>query len=224
MTDYTLVRSRRKTVALYVREGGLEVRAPLRTPKREIDRFVASKGTWITDRLAESAERASLRREFALDYGNTVTYRQKEYPVVAVEGDCAGFGDERFYMPPGLSPEQIKSACVLTYRMLAKRDLTQKAREFAGRMNVTPASVKINGAACRWGSCSSRKNINFSWRLIMAGDDVIDYVVVHELAHLTEMNHSDRFWSIVESVLPDYRRRIARLKELQQRLSRENWE
>ena len=102
MTDYTLVRSRRKTVALYVREGGLEVRAPLVTPKREIDRLVASKQRWIMDRLAESAERASKRNEFTLDYGNTLTYRQKEYPIAAADGNRAGFDDERFYMPQGL--------------------------------------------------------------------------------------------------------------------------
>jgi predicted metal-dependent hydrolase len=224
MADYTLIRSRRKTVALYVREGSVEVRAPLKTPKGEIDRFVASKQAWITEKLAKSAEQAVRRREFALGYGHTVTYRKKEYPIVAVDGSSVGFGGGRFYMPPGLSPEQIKSACVLIYRMLAKRDLTQKALEFAGRMNVAPASVKINGAVCRWGSCSSKKNINFSWRLVMADDDTIDYVVVHELAHLTEMNHSDRFWNIVKSTLPDYRSRITRLKELQRRLICENWE
>ena len=224
MTDYTLVRSGRKTVALCVRDGALEVRAPLATPKREIDRLIASKQKWIADKLAESAERAAKRMEFTLGYGHTVTYRQKEYPIVAVDGNRVGFDDERFYMPPGLSPEQIKYMCVQIYRMIAKRDLTKKALEFARRMNVLPASVKINGAACRWGSCSSRRNINFSWRLIMADEDVIDYVVVHELAHLTEMNHSPRFWGIVEGVFPDYRRRMARLKELQQRLSCENWE
>jgi predicted metal-dependent hydrolase len=224
MTDYTLIRSKRKTVVLYAREGGVEVRAPHGMPKREIDKFVASKQKWISDNLTKSAERADMLRKFTVNYGDTIIYREKEYPVAAKDGKSVGFDDELFYMPPGLSPEQVKFVCVQIYRMLAKRDLTNKTLEFAKQMGVMPVSVKINGAASRWGSCSGRKNINFSWRLIMAGDDVIDYVVVHELAHMTEMNHSPKFWSIVERVLPDYRRRIERLKELGRRLSRENWE
>ena len=87
-----------------------------------------------------------------------------------------------------------------------------------------PSAVKINGAKTRWGSCSSKKSINFSWRLIKADDDVIDYVVVHELSHITEMNHSPNFWAIVENILLDYRERKVKLKRLQKRLSMENWE
>ncbi|MDR1515057.1 MAG: M48 family metallopeptidase [Synergistaceae bacterium] len=223
MTDYTLIRSKRHTLALYVRKGGVEVRAPLETPKGKIDKFVESKQKWIADKLTKLAEMENKRWNFTVNYGDTLTYREKEYPIAARDGQSIGFDDERFYMPPGLSPEQVKIICVQIYRMLAKRDLTHKTLEFAKLMNVTPASVKINGATSRWGSCSGRKNINFSWRLIMACDDVIDYVVVHELAHLTEMNHSARFWNIVGSVLPDYCQRIARLKELQRRLSCENW-
>lgn len=127
-------------------------------------------------------------------------------------------------MPPNLNPEQIKSDCVQIYRMLAKRDLTNKVLDFAKRMAVMPIAIKINSAKTRWGSCSSKKSLNFSWRLIMADDDVIDYVVVHELAHITEMNHSTKFWTIVEDVLQDYRKRKIKPKELQRRLSGEDWE
>ena len=222
--DYTLTRSKRKTVALYVRDGGVEVRAPLRMPKRDIDRFVASKAHWITDKLAKSREQNERRKAFSRNYGDTVTYRGKSYPIDAKDGKRAGFDGDRFYLPPGLSPEQIKTACVQIYHILAKRDLTSKTLGFANRMVVTPNAVRINGATTRWGSCSTKKYINFSWRLIMADDDVIDYVIVHELAHITEMNHSARFWEIVEGVLPDYETRKARLKELQIKLADEDWE
>jgi predicted metal-dependent hydrolase len=209
---------------LYIRNGGVEVRAPLKVPKRDIDKFVASKEKWITDKLAQSNEQAAQRENFSLDYGDFVTYRGKEYPITAKTGNRLGFDDERFYMPSDLSPEQIKAACVQIYRLLAKRDLTNKVLDFAKQMGVMPTAVKINGAKTRWGSCSSRKSLNFSWRLIMADDDVVDYVVVHELSHLTEMNHSQKFWAIVENTLPDYRERKAKLKLLQKRLSLEDWE
>lgn len=222
--NYSLTRSNRKTIALYVRGGAVEVRAPIRVSKADIDRFVLSKEKWITGKLAQSQERAKKRGSFSLNYGDTVIYRGEQFPITAKDGNRVGFENSRFYMPPNLSSEQIKQACVQIYKILAKRDLTEKTLAFAKRMNVMPTAVKITSAATRWGSCSGKKSINYSWRLIMADDEVIDYVVVHELAHITEMNHSASFWRIVESILPDYKNRTARLKELQKTLSAEDWD
>ena len=222
MKEYTLVRSKRKSLALYVRGGVLEVRAPLNMPRKDIDKFIKSKEKWITGKLAASEKQTKSRENFQLDYGDTVLYLGSEYPIVVKPGNRVGF-DDGFYMPPGLSSEEIKSACVQIYRMLAKRDLTSRALCFSKLMNVMPSAVKINSAKTRWGSCSTMKSLNFSWRLIMSDRDVVDYVVVHELAHLIEMNHSARFWAIVESVLPDYLLRKKRLKELTRRLAGEDW-
>ena len=175
-------------------------------------------------KLAQCSERQEQRDSFTLDYSSTVLYHGKQYPITAKAGNRIGFDGTGFYMPPDLPPEQIKAACVQIYRILAKRDLTEKTHDFAKQMSVTPTSVKINGAKTRWGSCSGRKSINYSWRLIMADDAVIDYVVVHELSHLTEMNHSAKFWAIVADALPDYKERQKRLKELQKKLNAEDWE
>ena len=84
---------------------------------------------------------------------------------------------------------------------------------FAGQMGVSFGRITIRDQKTRWGSCSARGNLNFNWRLILAPLEVLDYVVVHELAHRREMNHSDRFWKQVESVLPDYTWRKAWLKK-----------
>lgn len=224
MIEYTLIRSRRKTAALYVREGVVEVRAPLQMPKCDIERFVASKERWITDNVSKQDKMAAQREKFRLGYGAFVGYRGKQYPIEAKEGNHIGFDDKRFYVPKDLTPQQIMAACAQVYRMLAKRDLTEKAHGFAKRMSVAPCSVKINGARTRWGSCSAKKSLNFSWRLIMADDAAIDYVVVHELAHLIEMNHSARFWAIVEDVLPDYKERKKLLDALQRQLAGEGWQ
>lgn len=223
MISYTLIRSKRKTVALYVRNGGVEIRAPLKMPKYEIDKFVASKEKWITGKLAKSREQSARRENFMLDYGSLVIYLGKQYPIQATENNRTGFDGEQFYMPQGLTPEQIKTACIKVYRLLAKRYLTERTIEIARQMSVVPTAIKINDARTRWGSCSAKKNINFSWRLIQASDDVIDYVIVHELAHITEMNHSKRFWTVVENFYPNYTEQKRKLKELQQRLGGEDW-
>ena len=222
--NYTLIRSRRKTLALYVRNGGVEARAPLRMPKSDIDKFVASKSEWINNKLAKSLRQKIQRESFVLNYGDLITYRGRDFPITAKSGKKTGFDGESFYMPPGLTPEQIKAACVKIYRKLAKEHLTGRTFTFAAQMAANPVCVKINGAKTRWGSCSSKGSINYSWRLITADDSVIDYVVVHELAHLFQMNHSARFWAIVQSVLPDYARRRAALRELQNRFNAEDWD
>ncbi|MDR0220433.1 MAG: M48 family metallopeptidase [Lachnospiraceae bacterium] len=224
MIEYTLTRQRRKTAAIYVRAGGVEVRAPLRMPKYEIDRFVAAKEAWIEKKLAEFQKQAKKRESFALGYGGAVRCAGREYPIVARAGQRFGFDEACFYMPPGLAPEDIKYLCTEIYRLIAKRELTKKVAHYAPLLDASPKAVKINGAGSRWGSCSSRGNLNFSWRLMMADEAVIDYVVVHELAHLKEMNHSPRFWALVAGVLPDYRERKRALRILQERLSGEWWE
>jgi predicted metal-dependent hydrolase len=225
MTEYNLIRTKRKTLALYVRaDAAVEVRAPLNMAKRDIEKFVASKEGWIARQVALQREQNACRADFALDYGSPLAYRGRDYPIEAKAGNRCGFDGSRFYLPPDLPPERIKPAMEQVYRMLARRDLTAKVLDFAKPMGMTPTAVKINGAASRWGSCSMKKSLNFSWRLMMAEDAVIDYVVVHELAHIAEMNHSPRFWAIVERVLPDYRQRKAKLQELQRKLRQENWE
>ena len=220
--EYNLIRTKRKTVAIHILNGIVEVRAPLKKPISEIDRFVNSKEKWISDKLALSRQQVKQRDNFSLDYGDIVPCFGDSFVITEKEHIHHDFDDEHFYVPPGLKPEQIKCACIRIYRKLAKNCLTAKTIEFAGLMSISPVEISITGAKTRWGSCSA-KRINYTWRLVMADEDVIDYVVVHELTHLIEMNHSKRFWAIVESFIPDYKERSLRLKELQRRLESENW-
>ena len=98
-------------------------------------------------------------------------------------------------------------------RSLAKAVFQQKAELYAHLMQVDYGRITVRDQKTRWGSCSAKGNLNFNWRLILAPEDVLDYVVIHELAHRREMNHSDRFWRIVESVMPDYRERRQWLRD-----------
>lgn len=96
---------------------------------------------------------------------------------------------------------------------LAKERIPVRVAYFAKIMGVTYGRITIREQKTRWGSCSEKGNLNFNWQLILMSEDVMDYVIVHELAHRIEMNHSRAFWSVVERVLPDYRERRRRLKE-----------
>ena len=95
----------------------------------------------------------------------------------------------------------------------AKRIFPERTAYFAKRMGVDYGRITIREQKTRWGSCNSKGNLNFNWKLVLLDPELLDYVVVHELAHRREMNHSAAFWKVVEVELPDYRERRARLKE-----------
>ena len=225
MIPYKLVHSRRKTVAIHITKNAeVEIRAPLKMPKSEIDKFVAEKEKWIETHLTQRKDINNEKISFTLTYGDMILLRGKMHYIRAKDGTNAGFDGECFYLPPNLNPDIIKRTVIQIYTAMAKLIIKNSVNEYAKHMNVTPAAVKITSAKTRWGSCSGKNRINFSWRLAMADDDVIDYVVVHELAHTIEHNHSIRFWAVVESILPDCKQRQNKLKLLQKQLAVQNWD
>jgi len=229
--DYTLNRSDRKTTTISIVDGKVIVSAPLLLPKEKIDDFVKSKEAWIHRKLSLTLLQASQRQSHILSYSSLLLYRGKQYPISVgtafmpsvKNNNRIGFNGTHFFLPPNLTPDQIKANCIKIYKILAKHDLTQKTALFAQQMSLSYKCVKVNSSKTRWGSCSARKSINYSWRLIMADDDIINYVVVHELAHTRVLNHSPAFWKIVESVFPDYLERRRRLRELEKSLRGEEW-
>lgn len=94
----------------------------------------------------------------------------------------------------------------------ARRELPQRVARYAAIMGVEPTGITITGAQKRFGSCSGKNRICFSWRLMDYPDEAIDYVVVHELAHIVHKNHGQAFYALIESILPDYRQRMKLLK------------
>ncbi len=113
-----------------------------------------------------------------------------------------------------LTPEQARA-----YRQHARWLLAQKTWQWAQKMGVTYGKITIRQQATRWGSCSGRGNLNFNWKLALVPEELVDYVVVHELAHRREMNHSPKFWKIVEEQLPDYRERRKKLRDYESEIA-----
>jgi predicted metal-dependent hydrolase len=200
--------SKRKTISIIIDANGrLIVRAPYRTPQKVINDVVLQKQNWIIR-----------KREEILNHKNEVkTVTFKEGDKVLYRGINCSLKYENNLKPPILlkngsiiiDSQYVKYAPQLLekwYKIEAFNYFNRKARHYANLMKVHFKRVKISNAQKRWGSCSSQKNINLSWRLIMAPDSVIDYVIVHELAHLIEMNHSQKFWAIVERQMPSFRK------------------
>jgi predicted metal-dependent hydrolase len=206
-------RTRRKTVALIVeRDGSLTVRAPLRTPEHMIQAFVESKSDWIAKQQAKLAQaaRAALRE---YQDGETFLFLGVSYPLRIVERkrpalELSGgvFGLSRQSLP------QAEDVFVRWYRSQAAQVFAERIAYYAAQSSFTYKKMRISSARTRWGSCSSTGTLSFTWRLVMAPQEVIDYVVVHELVHLRIKNHSREFWDGVAAILPDYKRRRAWLK------------
>ena len=224
-TDYTIKYSKRKTMGLYITKNAeIEVRVPLGTPQIVITDFVENHRDWISTHHGDVAKQVEEREKFQLEFGADLLFLGRLFPLVPVEKTATGFSGEYFYAYHHLSPEELKASQVDIYRTLAKRVIEDQVDKLAKHMGLKPKAVKINGARTRWGSCSSSGNLNFSWYLVMAEETTIRYVVVHELAHLIEMNHSSNFWKIVEQVLPNYKAEREKLNKLQKKLSVQIWE
>ena len=112
-----------------------------------------------------------------------------------------------------INKNQFDSVTVQYYRRHARKVLLEKTAYYAAQMGVSYGRIAVKEQKTRWGSCSSQGNLNFNWKLILMPEEILDYVVVHELAHLIEMNHSPRFWAEVARILPDYERRREWLKQ-----------
>ncbi|MCL2822127.1 MAG: M48 family metallopeptidase [Firmicutes bacterium] len=222
--NYNLIRSKRKTIVICIADGQITVKAPLQAPQNYIQRFVESKKDWIKQKVTLSAIRKKQKQDFFVSYKSPILLLGKTHIVEIGEKKKLGFIGESFFASPNLSHKQIMSFCIKHYRVMAKKYLNERVNIFLKTVGVMPSAVKITGAKTRWGSCSAKKNISFSWRLMMADPKTVDYVIVHELAHLKVMNHSKKFWSIVETVLPDYKKQRADLRLLEKKLNQENWD
>lgn len=168
-----VIRSSRKTLSLQIKpDGAIIVRAPLRLPQREIDRFLEEKSGWIEKHLAMVASSNAAGEESPLDADDIRELAQE-----------------------------------------ALADIPERVRKFAQIMGVTYGRITIRNQTTRWGSCSTSGNLNFNCLLMLAPEEIRDYVVVHELSHRRHMDHSAAFWAEVGAVLPDYKSRVKWLKD-----------
>ena len=208
--SYELIRSikRRKTISLHIKEGGrIVVYAPHRTPKSEIQKFIEGKESWIVRKISEK-ERLIGKAEKAFLPGEKFLYLGESYPLEIEDAHHKGrplrlsFG--RFILDKDRI-EEARGLFIQWYKEEAKEKIVERVHYYSNRLQLFPEGVRITSAKFRWGSCSRDDRLSFSWRIIMAPLGIIDYVLIHELVHIKEKNHSKRFWSRLESILPDYR-------------------
>jgi predicted metal-dependent hydrolase len=206
--DYKIRRSKRKTIALNVSSRGeLEVVVPNEMDDKQIESVINKKKFWIYKTINKTKEKLSkqLKKEFIS--GELFWYLGKRYRL-DVTNNCEHSGLKFKQNKFILSSDTVHKAELLFrefYRHKAKEKLEPQVLKYAKQMGVEYKEVKIIEMKKRWGSCTNQGNIILNLHLIKAPMYVIDYVIVHELAHLIEYNHSKKFWNIVKTQIPNYK-------------------
>ena len=214
LIDYTIKYSARKTISIIVeRDRSVTVRAPLDTSPELIDNEV-NKRKFLLFQQINHPQKYDLpldRKEFVS--GEAMLYFGKYYKLEVVENQLNGVVfDGKFT----ISRDNQKVARQLLkdwYIKQSQEKIVPKVKHFANHLGVKFNKISILDMKFTWGSCTPKDNINFNWRLIQAPGHVIDYIIVHELSHLIEPNHSPEFWNIVSVQLPHYNKAKDWLKE-----------
>jgi len=216
--SYHLRRSkkRRKTISLYIKDDGkIVIYTPYRTPKWEIERFIKEKQSWIVEKLSEKERRIKAAEKTFLP-GEKFLYLGEWYPLEMQESRSQGPPLKLAYGKFILNHDHTEEARDLFcnwYKREAKERITERVYYYSHRFQLFPEGIKITSAKSRWGSCSRDDRLSFSWRIIMASLAVIDYILIHELVHIREKNHSKKFWNYLESIFPGYRKHRHWLRE-----------
>lgn len=196
---------------------GLEVVVPSRYPLVGLEPLLKSRETWILQKLDLLSRRARQRKENSLAERQAVSFLGKSYRLVSVfqEGPPVVelVGDKILVMLLQERKDQISQVLESWLRHQAREIILERLEIIRRKLKINYNQVFIKDQKTRWGSCSSQGNLNFNYRLVMAPLPVIDYLVAHELAHLVEMNHSKKFWALVESICPEYKNHRQWLKD-----------
>ena len=212
--EYRFERRRRRTIAIKVSEHGLAVFAPLRAPWREVEGFLHEKARWILRKLDERAAAGKPRTLFG-ESGETLPLHGCEVALLVTPGKRA-VGLAGAVLCVSLpQPERRGAVRDLLLRWLKARaleSLAPRVAHYAARVSLPAPPLALSNARTQWGVCMASGRIRLAWRLVHLHPELADYVVAHEVAHLVELNHSERFWALVEWLYPYWREARERIE------------
>ncbi len=222
--EFSVVRSKRRTVCMRVQSDGTpQILAPWGVGEKELRRIAEPYIERITREIERNLALSKARQEFSLSYGDSVRCLGGERIICRGEDGRISYDEQHFFIPGELSDDEIRAAVIAVYKLLAKNHLSMRVNVLAPLMGCNVKAVKVNSATSHWASCSKRDTLNFSWFCVMARPDAIDYIIIHELSHMYEFNHSPRFWAIVERYCHSYKDHKKYLRELWNSIAKENW-
>ncbi|MGL5439623.1 MAG: M48 family metallopeptidase [Filifactoraceae bacterium] len=222
MIEYKLVREKRKTLGIYITEDArVIVKVPQNISKEMIEKFILKKADWIERYRIQRQMILSQEPKYNLKYGGEILLLGEAIPVLKMSEKGMRLSEEALYVQDNADFEKSIKIFGKLIKDFAKEYFSIRLDYYGGIMGLSGYSLRVNKAKKQWGSCNTKKIISLSLRLIGADKELIDYVIVHELAHLVYMNHQSEFWALVERVIPDYKLRRKRLKIYQEKIASE---
>lgn len=220
---YQLERRARRTVGLKITADGFVVHAPKYILEFQLKKLIQEKSNWIVSKL--DARKQNHIPPIIWQDGETLQLLGNAINLNVVQdakNKQAQFNHDSLTITSPQADDEavIKHKVIQWYKKQAEVDFGRRLAVLAAKLGVSTPPLKLSSAQSRWGSCSSRGDIRLNWRLLQAPPHIINYVVCHELAHLKEMNHSAKFWAVVESIYPDYKLAEKELKQLSPQLHR----
>lgn len=187
---------------------GVVVTLPKGIAQKEAERFLFDHAQWVAEqleRISKQKKPSYLPDDVILWHGVPTQMQRVEEPGRKTRMKVEEFkGRLRIYLPAG-TKVSTRQAIEVWMRQESKQEIEKKVFLQAERMHAKPKSISIRDQRTRWGSCSSRGTLSFNWRLVMTPPEIMEYVVIHELAHLFQPNHSKEFWAVVAKFSPDYK-------------------
>ncbi|MGJ8688621.1 MAG: M48 family metallopeptidase [Gammaproteobacteria bacterium] len=219
--NYQIVRSKRKTMVVHVQHECVEVRAPAFVTDAQIQEFVSKHTQWITRKLAEKAQHNAQR--LSLQDGGKIFFKGKSLHIRIFQCklEAVKTTETEFHIYAKRTDEKTVNAVVQRWLIAqAKAILPGRTRALAEHLKAGSKlkEVVFRKTKTKWGHCTSAGRIQFNWLIMLAPDAIIDYMICHEVSHLLVMNHSAKFWSLVESVCPEYRAYVRWLRKHEHRL------
>lgn len=221
--QYQLERRDRRTIGLKITDNGLVVHAPKRIFDFQLQKVLKQKAGWIAKKL--EARRKNylppvnwVNNEVLHFLGHDITLlitanSQNRQPVFDQNNLSISLHKSN-------DIEAVKRKTIQWYKNQAMQDFSRRLEIFATKLGVPTPLLRLSNAKSRWGSCTSKGDLRLNWRLLQAPPHIINYVICHELAHLKEMNHSAKFWAVVGSIFPDYKKAEKELKAISPKLHR----
>ena len=220
--SYLLERRPRRTVGLKITADGLVVHAPKRIFEFQLNQILQQKSNWILNKL--QAREANQVEKIQWIDGEHLLYLGQDIVLKFVIDNKKKIHFERNELKIHALEANIHAASsrmvLMWYKKTAILDFTRRVEVFAAKLGVATPPVTISNAQSRWGSCNSRGEVRLSWRLLQAPPHIINYVICHELAHLKQMNHSAKFYAVLENLFPNYKTVEKELKLLSPHLHR----
>lgn len=220
--EFHFQRRRRRTIAIRISAHGLAVSAPLRAPWREVEGFLHDKAPWILRKLDERAAAGTPPPIFGTT-GETLPLHGQEVELVVSDGRCAvtlaGTALQLTLPEPG-HRGAVRRLLLRWLKQRALEVLGPRVAHYAARLSLPAPPFALSNARTQWGVCMASGRIRLSWRLVHLHAELADYVVAHEIAHLVELNHSERFWALVEWLYPHWREARERIERAASTLPR----